>query len=198
MKPSILISYDWERVGHDLSRDVGINVGFQVCLESDGSCVDSRSYNLVYNPDAADPDTLAWWQSDETNRRAWEACTKNPRHPREVMHDLARWFEELLQKFSFGAFVTYPTIFDGALLANYWMRYNGKTGPFAQGPPATYDIRSFASGVLGLPYKECNKTKALAKYWPDSDLFPHTHTGLDDAREQMQLFLNVRAAAGKK
>jgi hypothetical protein len=202
MKPSILVSYDWECVGNDLSRDVAINVGFWVCLESDGSYVTSRSYNLTYNPDAASEDTMAWWQSNETNRLAWARCTENPRHPREVMADIAKWFEELSDTFSVGAFVCYPTVYDGTLLTNYWLRYNGKTGPFSRGPPATYDIRSYASGVLGLPYRECNKQGALARYCPNADEYPHTHTGIDDAHEQMLLFLNIRrsrsAAASDK
>lgn len=194
MKPSILISYDWECVGYDLSRDVAINVGFYICLESDGSYVESRSYNMAHNPDAADAATLEWWKSTETNRLAWARCTENPRHPREVMADIAQWFDELAKSFSFGAFVCYPTIYDGSLLATYWFRYLGKTGPFSRGPPATYDIRSYASGVLGLPYKDCNKMAALAKYCPSSEDCPHTHTGIDDAKEQMVLFLNIQKA----
>jgi hypothetical protein len=114
------------------------------------------------------------------------------------MADIARWFEELSSTFAFGAFVCYPTIYDGTIFASYWLRYNGKTGPFARGPPATIDIRSYGSGVLGIPYSACNKNGALAKYCPHAEDCPHTHTGIDDAKEQMVLFLNVRKAATRK
>lgn len=198
-KPVIVISSDWERVGHDLSREVATNCGFCACLESDGSIVAGVSYNMIYDLGAADRITLDWWQSTPELREAWAACTKDPRHPSEVMRDLRTWIDDLLKSYTFGGFVFYPSLYDGALLSNYWMRYNGKTSVFSAGPPNTYDIRSYASGALGLPYRECNQKGALAAYWPPADEFPHNHTGLDDAIEQAQLFFNIRKTVmGKK
>jgi hypothetical protein len=86
-------------------------------------------------------------------------------------------------------FLAYPTVFDGSWLYAYWFRYLGHP---ANGFSMT-DIRSYGQGVLRLEtYAESRKDKALKPFCPKEEDFPHTHEGIDDAREQAQIYFNLR------
>jgi hypothetical protein len=137
-----------------------------------------------------DEDTLTWWTTK--NKEAYQECTKDPVvYPEDGM----KQFEEWIKKNSINKkviFVCYPTIYDGSLLYFYWMKFLGHP---TQGKGTGFnviDIRSYACGKLGLSYEKCNKQTSLKKYRPSEEDFPHTHTGYDDAMEQMMLFFNIR------
>lgn len=182
----LYISIDVETLGGNPFVNYVFNWGF-VAKTSDYKLIGELSVNMSAPPGhVADEDTLKWFQKD--NPKVFEECTKDPKSPEEGMKIIQEWFGQVTKGYK-PILVCYPTIFDGTLLYNYWFRYLGHPSG-GKGPGFTaIDIRSFASGKLGLSYFDCSKEKALKEYMP-KDL-PHTHSGIDDAREQLDLFLNI-------
>jgi hypothetical protein len=182
--PELYISFDCETLGGNPFENYVFNWGF--CAKTkDGNPIGELSINMSA-PEGHVPDqiTLNWFQTQHPD--VYSECTKDPLTPLEGMQRIRDWIGQVSKGFT-PILVCYPTIFDGTMLYNYWFRYLGHpTGGKGPGFQAI-DIRSFASGKLSLPYSECSKEKALKPYMP-KDL-PHTHNGLDDAREQCDLFL---------
>lgn len=50
---------------------------------------------------------------------------------------------------------------------------------------------SIFARLLQANWAIASKDKALAPFMPPPDMFPHTHCGIDDAEEQLELFLNL-------
>jgi len=161
--------------------------------EIEGSIRDERTMNEFWlKPEQAE--TLA-------------AITLNPQPALEVMERFKEWVNQMT---SLGREVTgdqsvgpvlvaYPSGFDYMFVYWYWMRYLGEHPPFWF---KCVDIKSFAAGRLNCQYNECHKSAKtggkLVRYWPED--MPHTHKGVDDADEQIQVFFNVRdnKQAGKQ
>jgi hypothetical protein len=148
---------------------------------------------MTQPPDTeSEPDTLAWFQglADGT---VWRGITQDAVSPLEGMTRIKAWVADMARHGKV-VFVAYPTIFDGSWLYHYWFTYLGHPTNGVGPGFSVIDIRSYAAGKLGIPYSEATKGKgkALARFCPPKDQFPHTHTGLDDAREQLQLFLNIK------
>lgn len=182
----VYVSIDFEAINPTFGA---INLG-AVAAKRDGERLGRLDINFSLPEDAkANPDTVKWFQ--EQNKEAWEHCTKEPVYPpQEGMIRVRDWFNEM-SKHGKLLLVAYPTIYDGTMLYNYWFRYLGHPNG-GRGPGFTIvDIRSYAAGKLGISYFEASKDKALARFRPPEDAFPHTHCGLDDAEEQLQLFLNL-------
>ena len=186
------ISVDVETLGGNPYKNPMINLG-AVAFTSAGVELGRFTVNLQW-PEGyeADADTLKWFQTQ--NAQAWAVITKDPVMPQKGMELLQSWFKDMCgrQPGAKPVFVFYPTIYDGAWLANYWFKYLGH--PTGKGPGFTsLDIRSYAAGKLGIPYAETRKDMpAMKRFMPDPELAPHTHTGLDDAYEQGLLFLNLK------
>jgi DNA polymerase III epsilon subunit-like protein len=123
-----------------------------------------------------DPDTLAWWKGQP---EAWDAATRDPRPPAEVMREYAAWVRALP-----GApvFVAYPAAFDFMWVHWYLVRFAGGD-PFGH---SALDVRSFAMAVLRRSYRQSGKDR-MPRHWFAPEL-PHTHQALDDARAQGALF----------
>lgn len=185
MGEEVFISIDFEALNPTFGA---INLG-AVAAKRDGKRLGRLDVNFQLPEDAvADPDTLKWFT--EKNAEAYARCTKDPLKPEEAMQRVKAWFDEM-RKFGKLLLVAYPTIYDGTMLYNYWFRYLGHPSG-GKGPGFTIiDIRSFAAGKLGISYFEASKDKALAPFMPPPDMFPHTHCGIDDAEEQLELFLNL-------
>lgn len=182
----VYVSIDFEALNPTFGA---INLG-AVAAKRDGIRLGRLDINFSLPEDAkADPGTLKWFQ--EQNKQAWEHCTREPVHtPQEGMKLVQAWFNDM-SKHGKLLLVAYPTIYDGTMLYNYWFRYLGHPNG-GKGPGFTIvDIRSYAAGKLNISYFEASKDKALAKFRPSPDAFPHTHCGLDDAEEQLELFLNL-------
>lgn len=186
MEEEVYVSIDFEAVDPTFGA---INFG-GVAAKRDGKRLGRLDVNFQLPEGVSgDPDTVRWFQ--EHNREAWEHCMKEPRyHPVEGMRIVEQWFNDM-RKHGKLLIVAYPTIYDGTMLYNYWFRYLGHPNG-GKGPGFTIcDIRSFAAGKLKISYFEASKDRALANFRPPPDQFPHTHCGLDDAEEQLELFLNL-------
>lgn len=185
MQEEVYVSIDFEALNPTFGA---INLG-AVAAKRDGVRLGRLDVNFKLPPDSEpNPDTLKWFQ--EKNAEAWEHCTKDPLEPDEAMRRVQAWFSDM-SKHGKLLLVAYPTIYDGTMLYNYWFRYLGHPNG-GKGPGFTIvDIRSYAAGKLGISYFEASKDRALARFRPPEDQFPHTHCGLDDAEEQLELFLNL-------
>lgn len=160
-----------------------------VALREDGTEVSSFTCNLELLPGAkGDPDTMRWWLEKEP--AAWKECRSGlllP--PQQAMKLYTAWVTELR-----GApvFVAYPAGYDFLFVYWYLRKFTGKS-PFSF---QALDMRSFAMGLLGKPFKRSGKGD-----WPSewvSNLPKHTHVALDDAREQGQSFIRMLAQSRAK
>jgi hypothetical protein len=186
--PIVYISIDFECVhSGPLENLPVINFG-AVAYSDTKEFISGFSVNLKSGK--PDEDTLNWWTTK--NQEAYRECTKEPvLYPEDGMKNFEEWVRKIATKGKI-MFVCYPAIYDGSFLYFYWLKFlghptNGKGVGFT-----VLDIRSYAFGKLGIPYKDCNKQTSLKKYCPLEEDFPHTHTGYDDAMEQMMLFFNIR------
>jgi len=186
----LLISFDCETVGGSTDANWMPNIGF-VAATPDGVVRGELSVNMTQPPGTvSEPKTLEWFRS-LANGAVWDTITRDAVSPLEGMTKIRDWIADFTRAGYKVILVAYPTVFDGSWLYVYWFRYLGHPTN-GRGPGFTViDIRSYASGKLGISYGEANKEKALAPFMPAKDAFPHTHTGLDDAREQLQLYLNL-------
>lgn len=186
----IYISFDVETVGGSTSKNWMPNIGL-VAATPDGTILSELSVNMTRPPGTeSDPETLAWFHGLD-NGYTWRAITHNAFSPLDGMTCIRAWVNELTMHGKI-IFVAYPTIFDGSWLYHYWFTYLGHPTNGVGPGFNMIDIRSYAAGKLGISYAEANKKTKLARFCPPADQFPHTHTGLDDAREQLQLFLNIK------
>lgn len=202
-KKSVFVSVDLEVFNNKTSYGI-INMGMCAATE-DGAIVGSGlSLNLVLTPEDVmqpDGDTLKWWELPQ-NTKAFQECLKEPRlQPEDAMRKVQEYIRNLADTYLDGSlkgivFVFYPTAYDGTLLRNYWLRYLGQTwppGPFFN----CIDLRSYAAGLLGLPYAETSIGKDATKpFLPKEEEIQGTpHTGLRDAEYQLRIFLNLHRHA---
>lgn len=184
----LYVGVDMESIDNNCSMSMEpiINMGFSAAF-ADGVELASLSVNLIPGT-PGDPDTLTWFK--EKNLEAYEASTKDPVPPEEGMKIIQSWFNALPPAKDV-ILVFYPTIYDGSWLYHYWFKYLGN--PVAKGPPwKAIDIRSYTMGVLDIPYSETSVFKdSMKPYLPPKDAVGLKHTGLDDARYQLKLFLNL-------
>lgn len=123
-----------------------------------------------------DPDTMNWWSQ---NQEAYDATRVNPKPALAVMTQFVNWVNKQNGK---PVFVGYPAGFD--FLFVYWyIRHHGLQSPFSF---SALDIKTYASAMLKLPYRESTK-KNMPKRWFSGT--KHTHVALDDAIEQGELFI---------
>lgn len=186
-KGIVYVSGDFESIDNECSFEWEpiINMGFCACDEQ-GKELDSISVNLVPKTHG-DTKTMKWWK--EQNAQAYEESTKNPLEPQKAMEAIQAWVKQF-EGYDV-IFVFYPTIYDGSWFYYYWLKYlgaPGTSGPFCK----AIDIRSFAMGKLGIPYSDTQiRNKAMEPYLAPKEENGLLHTGLDDARRQMKLFLNL-------
>jgi len=184
---TIYIGVDLETVGGNPADLPVINWGF-VAYTENREKLGELSVNTKAGENA-NPDTVKWWHSTPELEATYLKCTENPVEPKEGMIIIRDWITKIVGK-NKAVLVAYPTIFDGSLLYYYWFFFLGHPSG-GKGPGfSIIDIRSYGSGKLGCSYFDASKEKALAPYCPKDR--PHTHTGLDDAEEQMHLFFNIR------
>ncbi len=128
---------------------------------------------------------MAWWGK---HPEAWKRCRENPVHPEEAMLRYQDWLDCLPGK---PVFVGYPAGFDFTFVYWYLIRFTGNS-PFSF---SAIDIKSFAMALLGTGYRETVK-RNMPKEWFGGRL--HTHTALDDAVEQGELFINMLLESRKR
>lgn len=145
----------------------------------DGTLISTFSANLRTLPGASEcPDTMKFW---EDNQEAYDATRQDTRDPKQAMEQFVNWVNKLDGK---PVFVGYPAGFD--FLHIYWyIIHFGFKSPFSF---SALDIKTYASAMLKLPYRESTK-KNFPKRWFSNS--PHTHIAVDDAIEQGELFCNM-------
>lgn len=153
------------------------------CYTADKTLIGTFSANLEPLPGAAaDPKTLAWWQ---TQGEAWAAVQRDRRDPEAAMKEYVQWIKEICAKRKARpVFVAYPVLFDAMFVYWYLIRFAGES-PFSH---SALDIKTLAMAAMKADYRESTK-KNMPRHWFDD--LPHTHVALDDAIEQGALFCNI-------
>lgn len=188
----VYISIDMERSGDWLKRHFVTEIGM-VAYDAQGTEIASIQVYLAQEDGKAwDPETLEWYKEQP----GWSKWQTDAIAVPDAMKQIQTWIKKTrrLIKAQKHAFVCAPTSADGKWFSYLWFEYIGHPlgGP-RYGPGFTYiDIRSYAAGKLGIDIFESKKNKALARFRPPKDMFPHTHIAIDDAREQGALFFNIK------
>lgn len=186
----LFISVDLETVGDNPWDLTIVNAGF-VAYE-DRTRLGQLSVN--FEPGTPDPKQLEWWHSTPELAATYASFAQDAKPAAQAMVEIRDWIAALrvTKQYSNVYMVAMPTIFDGSFLYAYWMRFlPGPNGARGTGLYAMIDVRSYGAGRLHCTYAEANKTRAFAPYMPDPATTPHTHTGVDDAEEQIQLLFNL-------
>ena len=107
--------------------------------------------------------------------------------PGVAMTALANWLTKLAGR---PIFLGFNATFDWMFVADYFWRFTG-TNPFGISAP---DIKAYYAGVRAdtETWSQTNGSKIRAHY-PAPAGSAHTHNALDDAREQAELFRQIRA-----
>jgi DNA polymerase III epsilon subunit-like protein len=108
--------------------------------------------------------------------------------PEAAMGDLAAWLADV----SPGrrpVFVGFNATFDWMFVSWYFHRFLGKN-PFGI---SGLDIKAYYMGALGKKTWAETTKRSIEKRFLSSA--PHTHHALDDAREQAEVFLKIKAYA---
>jgi hypothetical protein len=200
MEPStsVVIAHDLETVGDNLWNLTVINYG-AVAYEDRGIGPAGRrkigqlSVNMI--PGTPDPKQVEWWNSTPELKATYESFKVDAKTPEVAMAEIRAWMASMRQGYKEVYTVACPTIFDGTFLYAYWMRFPPAQGPRDCRGTGLYkmiDVRSYGAGVLGCSYDQANKDKEFAPYMPDPALYPHTHTGMDDAEEQLLLYFALK------
>lgn len=181
MKNETYISVDIETSGPEIGRHYMMSLG-AVAYGPNGTELGFFFQNL---------EPIFGWRMDPSTKRdfwdknpvAYKKATENTHNPYDVMNDFYLWVKQYKNPVA----VCYPAGFDFPWVYQYLMMFAGKS-PFSF---SCIDIKTLAWEKLGAEnYRESSK-----KNWPNewfSNLPPHTHIAVDDAREQGQLFFNIR------
>lgn len=128
------------------------------------------------------PDTTAFWNESEANKKAYAATRVNVQDPATAMKAYADWLKTLPGQ---PIFVGYPAVYDFKWIDYYCVKYLG-SNPFSFS--RAVDVKSYAWAVLGRHFQSCSK-RTMPKHWFDD--LPHTHVAIDDAIEQGAMFINM-------
>jgi hypothetical protein len=190
----IYVSVDIESDGPIPGPNSMLSFGAAAFIEGKG-LISTFERNLETLPGAAgDPNTMQWWARPE-NATAWTAHRQNTIDPKQAMSEFVQWTSTLAGVELGGdgkpvntVFVAYPAGFDFLFVYWYLIRFVGWS-PFSF---SALDIKSFAMGVLGTPYRKTTK-KYMPREWFGKR--PHTHVAIDDAIGQGELFMNALKAS---
>lgn len=188
----IFFSVDIETDGPIPGQNSMLSLG-AVALNALGTELDTFTINFVELAGATpDPETMKWWAKQPAD--VVEAARSNPQPPLPAMNRFREWVEATCAAHGDprAVFVGYPAGFDFLFVYWYLIKFTGGS-PFSF---SALDIKTFAMAVMGCGYREVSK-KTLGPFLPKN--LRHTHIGLDDAREQGQLFINLlrRARTGR-
>jgi hypothetical protein len=193
---TLYISADLETVGDNLWDLTIINAGF-VAYEDHGAGdyrrVGGLSINMI--PGTPDPKQVEWWNSTPELAATYASFQHDAKAPAVAMMEIRDWVQAAVRRGPYAqvSWVACPTIFDGSFLYAYWMRFlPSEQGARGTGLYHMIDVRSYGAGRLGCSLHQANKTRAFVEYMPDPARFAHTHTGIDDAEEQIWLFFNLK------
>jgi hypothetical protein len=128
-----------------------------------------------------DFDTMQFWKRFPD---AYKAATKDALAPGVATKLFVMWYEQ----FTNPVFVFYPAKFDAPFVYYYLGAFANKK--FIDSPQM-YDVKTMASMVMGMPIGEADK-----RHWPRAwkTNHRHDHIAVNDAVEQGEQFLKIRAA----
>jgi DNA polymerase III epsilon subunit-like protein len=108
--------------------------------------------------------------------------------PEAAMRDFAAWLKGVSPARR-PVFVAFNATFDWMFVSYYFHRFTGDN-PFGI---SGLDIKAYYMGALGKrTWADTAKRNMEKRFLSDA---PHTHNALDDAREQAEIFLKVKAHA---
>ena len=131
-----------------------------------------------------DPETMQWWGRQDP--AVWEAVTKDPRDPAEVMTEFDRQVRELPGR---AVMVTYPS-WDFMWVHWYLVRFTGRKSPFGIG---CLDMKSYAFATFNTLPGFKNASKRNFPKWMSRGCPRHNHTARQDAIGQGIMFVNLMA-----
>lgn len=154
-----------------------------VAFDAGGAEIDALQINLEPLPEATpDPRTMDWWKGQP---EAWAAARVDQEPPEQAMVRYAGWVDDLPGR---PVFVAYPLLFDMMFVYWYLIRFAGRS-PFSH---SGIDIKTMAYiGMGSAAYREATKRNMPKRWLPQRR---HSHVAIDDAREQGELFFNIRKA----
>lgn len=153
--------------------------------------LDTFSANLELLEGAkANPKTDQFWKD---NWDAYQETRQNMLSPDVAMVNYVKWIKELCQKHNATpVFAAYPAGYDFMFVYWYLIRF-AEESPFSF---SAFDLKSYASAYLKLPYRQSTKRNIPKKFFTSQ--VAHSHVALDDAIEQGELIYNfVRANLAK-
>ena len=149
-----------------------------------GQIDNTFSASLLELPNAGwSPGASSFWHRNDHNRRVLTEIQERAQPVQDVMYELNRW----LKQFNRPVFVGFPVAFDFAFVHWYWWYVIKQEPPFSH---SGLDGKTLAMLLLKSGYREAGK-RLLKKAIPKRSDLPHTHFGLDDAREQAVLFEQI-------
>jgi hypothetical protein len=180
----LYISVDIESDGPLPGPNSMLSLG-AVALLRDGREVGQFEINFELLEGATpNPATMEWWSKQP--REVWDHVRRSPKPPEEAMRSFVTWVKKMSDQQGLPpTCVAYPAGFDFLFVYWYLIRFASES-PFSF---SCLDIKSYAAATLNVPYRQATK-KNMPKSW-FKNLPPHTHKGLDDAREQGLLYLNI-------
>lgn len=177
-QPEIYVSIDIEADGPIPGPHSMLSLG-AVAYDEVGKELAEYSANLdTLDGATMHPNMEAWWQKFP---EAWAACRENPRPPREVMNEFARWLNSLPGNTIFTA---WPATWDFMWIYWYLIRFT-QSRPFGE---HGIDMRSYAMGMRKRTFRESGKPYLPNRWFSKQE---HNHIAVDDAREQGELFVNM-------
>ncbi len=139
-----------------------------------------------------DLSTWDFWNSNDAQKKKLAEMQESAIPAQEAMTRFSEW----IHQFKKPVLVGWPIAFDAMFVTWYWWKHLKTDPPFSH---HGIDIKTLAMRALGGKggYKDASK-KNLKKKFPFlfMETFPHTHRGLDDAREQGWLFESLIKIAG--
>jgi hypothetical protein len=189
---TVYFSVDVESNGPIPGYHSMLSFGAAAFVEGWPDCKHTFTRNLEVDPgEFSDPETMKWW-SEAENVLAYEACTRDPVPRKIAMQEFLSWVDTVSELYQANpVFVAYPAGYDFTFMYWYMIRYANRS-PFGF---SALDIKSFASGILGLAYRESVK-RNFPKRWLSNR--PHTHVALDDAIGQGEMFMRMLAESRLK
>ena len=186
-RPDLYISADVETDGPVPGPYSMLSFGLCVVGAYDG--------RQLLRADVSDPEASFYRElrpiSDEFDREALAvngldraALSVRGADPRQAMLDATAWVESVSEAHR-PVLVAYPVAFDWSFLYWYFEQFAGSS-PF--GHSSCLDIRTFFHAVAGTVFDLSGKSSMPEGVLSNRE---HTHTALDDAIEQGELFANL-------
>jgi hypothetical protein len=178
MRDDIYISVDVEADGP---------IPGEFSMSSLGACVVGRPERSFYRElrsitERFDPEAARVSGLDR------DRLIKEGADPAAAMRDFAAWIASVTDSGRAGkpVFTAFNATFDWMFVHWYFMRFTG-SDPFGI---SGLDVKAYYMGAMGKRrWSDTAKRNIEPRFMPAR---PHTHNALDDAREQAELFDNIR------